>query len=189
MSLSGRTVQFLYNKSNPYGMLKDVAALKQIFRSVGITNFTEVDPHEPPRTVDIQVHLEVPIYANIPWAETNIFLVNPEYYDAAAYNAYLPAFDLVVARDQVTAARLGITYLPFPGSEYPKSIKKAKKPVDPNRDTSLKIYVLYRGEVEQGSMVVARNAEEALAATSADASLKFARLVIKRKKRGEGSAA
>ena len=67
--------------------------------------------------------------------------------------------------------------------------KKAKKPVDPNRDTSLKIYVLYRGEVEQGSMVVARNAEEALAATSADASLKFARLVIKRKKRGEGSAA
>lgn len=130
MSLSGRTVQFLYNKSNPYGMLKDVAALKQIFRSVGITNFTEVDPHEPPRTVDIQVHLEVPIYANIPWAETNIFLVNPEYYDAAAYNAYLPAFDLVVARDQVTAARLGITYLPFPGSEYPKSIKKAKKPVE-----------------------------------------------------------
>lgn len=68
-------------------------------------------------------------------------------------------------------------------------VKKAKKPVDPNRDTSVRIYVLYKGEIEAGSMAVARNAEEALAATSADPSLKFARLVIKRKKRGEGAAA
>jgi hypothetical protein len=128
--MSGKTVQFLYNKSNTYGLLKDIAVLKRIFREVGVTNFTELDPHEPPRAADIMVHLEVPVYGNIAWAATNIFLVNPEYYVPAAYDAYLPAFDLVVVRDSASAARLGAKALPFPSTEYPKSIKKAKMPVE-----------------------------------------------------------
>lgn len=135
MSAAGRTVQFIYNKSNPYGLLKDVAVLKQIFREVGVANFTELDPHEPPRAADIQVHLEVPVYANIPWAATNIFLVNPEYYEATAYDSYLSAFDLVVVRDEASAHIFksrcpGVKHLPFPSLEYPKSIKKAKKPIE-----------------------------------------------------------
>lgn len=133
--MSGRTVQFIYNKSNRYGLTKDVAMLKQIFREVGVANFTEVDMHEPPRVADIQVHLEVPIYGAIPWAATNIFLVNPEYYDAAAYDAYLPAFDLVVVRDEASAGAfrargLNVSCLPFPALEFPKTIKKAKTPIE-----------------------------------------------------------
>ncbi len=126
--MSGKTVQFLYNKSNHFGLAKDVTVLKRIFRAAGFTNFTELDMHEPPRPADVQVHLEIPVYGNIAWAATNIFLVNPEYYVADAYDAYLSAFDLVIVRDSASADGRFVA-LPFPSSAIPSGIKKAKTPI------------------------------------------------------------
>lgn len=61
-------------------------------------NCTRLDPHEPSKAADINVHLEIPVYAAIPWAAINILLVNPEYY-VDAYNSYIDAFDYFVFRD------------------------------------------------------------------------------------------
>jgi hypothetical protein len=125
-----RTVQFILNKGNKFGLSKDVAVLKQMFLATGDRyNFLELDPNEPSRAADVQVHLEVPVYAAIPWSPVNIFLVNPEYY-VSAYDAYLPSFDLVITRDAAAAARLGIAHFPFCGVAMPAGIKKSKAPID-----------------------------------------------------------
>jgi hypothetical protein len=132
MSKKERTVQFLYAKTNNYGLSKDVAVLTSLFHKAGHFRCSSADPHEPPKSCDIQVHLEVPIYANVPWATVNVLLVNPEYYVPEAFDPYLAAFDAVVVRDRASVdlfAARGITavHLPGIGIAGPGSnIKKAK---------------------------------------------------------------
>lgn len=132
MSKKERTVQFLYAKTNNYGLSKDVAVLTSLFHKAGHFRCSSADPHEPPKSCDIQVHLEVPIYANVPWATVNVLLVNPEYYVPEAFDPYLAAFDAVVVRDRSMVdvfAKRGITviHLPGIGAAGPgTNIKKAK---------------------------------------------------------------
>ena len=57
---------------------------------------------EPPSHSDIQIHLEIPIFSAIPWAHTNIMLVNPEQW-SYAYDAYVHAFDALLFRDPISA--------------------------------------------------------------------------------------
>lgn len=127
-----RTVNFLYAKTNNYGLSKDVAVLTSLFHKAGRFRCSSADPHEPPKSCDIQVHLEVPIYANVPWATVNVLLVNPEYYSPEAFDPYLHAFDAVVVRDRasvdVFAGRgINVVHLPGLGVGGPGSnIKKAK---------------------------------------------------------------
>jgi hypothetical protein len=118
MSQKERTVQFLYAKTNNYGLSKDVAVLTALFHKAGRFRCSSVDPHEPPKSCDIQVHLEVPIYANVPWATVNVLLVNPEYYAPEAFDPYLSAFDAVVVRDRAAVdlfAARGMTVIHLPG--------------------------------------------------------------------------
>lgn len=96
-----RTVNFIYNKNNHYGLEKDVRYLEHAFHRNQF-NCHRLDPHEPPKAADINVHLEVPVYANISWAAINILLVNPEYYKSDAYDGYIDAFDFFVFRDQAS---------------------------------------------------------------------------------------
>lgn len=135
--MSERTVQFIFNKANTYGLRKDVNVLRQMFLAIGGQrfNFLELDPNEAPRSADIQVHLEVPVYAAVAWSPVNVFLMNPEYY-VEAYDAYLPSFDVVLVRDKLAADALkvrtgaaNIQWFPFCGVAMPANIKKAKQPL------------------------------------------------------------
>ncbi len=97
-----RTVNLIYNKNNHYGLEKDVRFLERSFFHINNFNCNRLDPHEPPKAADINVHLEVPVFANIPWAALNILLVNPEYYKPEAFDGYIDAFDYFIFRDQAS---------------------------------------------------------------------------------------
>lgn len=88
----------LYNKSSKFGLLRDVEG---IFDAVG-TSFHTADPLEPPIACGTAIHLEVPVYAWMPWATTNIFVVNPEWFEPA-WVPYMPRFKYVVYKDHFSA--------------------------------------------------------------------------------------
>ena len=113
-----RTLNVIYNKTNHFGLEKDYEFIRHSFSRAGYT-IQSVDPHEPPKMADVNIHLEIPVYANIPWAAVNILLMNPEYYVPGSFNGYLHGFDAVVVRDQATYGRLSeimgpkLKYMPF----------------------------------------------------------------------------
>jgi hypothetical protein len=98
------SVSIIYNKSNTYGLNDDVIVierlLKQMQDSIGlpIGKPKMVDMREPLVHSDINIHLEIPVFSAIPWAHTNIMLVNPEQW-SYAYDAYAHAFDALIFRD------------------------------------------------------------------------------------------
>ena len=98
------TVTILYDKGNPFGLQEDVLVLERLLKTVslGFQKPRLVDMREPLVFSDMQFHLEVPVYAAIPWAHTNVLLVNPEHW-VTAYDEYVPAFDALVFRDPVIA--------------------------------------------------------------------------------------
>ena len=95
-------VTLIYNKSNPFGISKDVEAIR---KALGGAEYSlrESDPLEPPVTTDIAIHLEVPVYSWMPWAASNVLVVNPEWFETAAWRSYMPRFDLVLYKDDVAA--------------------------------------------------------------------------------------
>lgn len=98
------TVSIIYNKSSVYGINDDISVINRLISRVRSTTGLSIDKprlvdmREPLVHCDIQFHLEVPVYAAIPWAHTNVVLVNPEHW-SYAYDAYLHAFDAVICRD------------------------------------------------------------------------------------------
>ena len=90
-------IVLLYNKSNPFGIARDVEGLEEALGPV-----RKADPLEPPVPCDIAIHLEVPVYAWMPWASTNILVVNPEWFEAA-WIPYMPRFQYVVYKDHISA--------------------------------------------------------------------------------------
>lgn len=86
----------LANKSNQYGLHKDVAGIRN---ALGGYSVTHCDPLEPPVAADILIHLEVPAYGWAPWGRVNILMVNPEHW-VPAWDLYLPKFDVVIVRDK-----------------------------------------------------------------------------------------
>ncbi len=100
MSLKFRTVNFIFSKTNNYGLEKDCRLLESYFHKCQF-KCQRLDPHEPPKTADINVHLEIPVYANIPWAPVNILLVNPEYFPKC-FDGYASSFDALIVRDTPT---------------------------------------------------------------------------------------
>ena len=96
------SVTILYNKVNAFGLQEDVAVWDRILKSLPLGTLKPrlADIREPLIHVDIQIHLEIPVFGAIPWAHTNILLVNPEQW-SYAYDAYVHAFDLILFRDPV----------------------------------------------------------------------------------------
>ena len=92
-------VTLLYNKSNQFGILKDVEG---IISALDTCNIRHSDPLEPPESTDLAIHLEIPVYAWMPWATRNIFVVNPEWF-VAAWIPYMPRFQFVIYRDSFSA--------------------------------------------------------------------------------------
>lgn len=109
-------VTLLANKSNTFGLSKDVAGLRKVLLGKGY-QVNHSDPLEVPSYSDVNVHLEVPVYGWIPWATTNILMVNPEQY-VPAWDPYLPKFDVVVVRDPITLEifrdkKANVEYIPW----------------------------------------------------------------------------
>ncbi len=104
------TLNIIYNKANTYGLNDDVQVIERILRklqdSIGhpIGKARTVDMREPLVHSDINIHLEIPIFAAIPWAHTNIILVNPEQW-SYAYDAYAHSFDALLFRDTTSAEK------------------------------------------------------------------------------------
>lgn len=96
-------VTILFNKSNPFGLTRDVEGIKTALGGTGCA-IRLSDPLEPPVLTDLAIHLEVPIYAWMPWAARNVLVVNPEHFKEEAWRAYMPRFDAVVFKDGVAAA-------------------------------------------------------------------------------------
>jgi hypothetical protein len=102
------SVTIIYNKTNSYGLQEDVAIIERLIKSFSATLGQTIqkpkiiDMREPPSHSDIQFHLEIPVFSAIPWAHTNVMLVNPEQW-SYAYDAYVHAFDALLFRDPESA--------------------------------------------------------------------------------------
>lgn len=98
------TVTILYNKVNAFGLQEDVNVIERLLKTIQQSTTIQkpriVDIREPLIHSDIQIHLEIPVFAAIPWAHTNILLVNPEQW-SYAYDDYVHAFDLILFRDPI----------------------------------------------------------------------------------------
>ena len=110
------SINIIYNKTNTYGLKDDVEVIERILRklqdSIGhpISKPRLVDMREPLIHSDINIHLEIPIFAAIPWAHTNIMLVNPEQW-SYAYDSYVHAFDALIFRDPVSAIKFRAAFI------------------------------------------------------------------------------
>ena len=109
------SVNIIYNKANTYGINDDAEVIDRILRklqdSIGhpISKPRLVDMREPLTHSDINIHLEIPVFAAIPWAHTNIMLVNPEQW-SFAYDSYVHAFDVLIFRDPVSAEKFRVAF-------------------------------------------------------------------------------
>jgi hypothetical protein len=141
--LSPLSVNIIYNKANTYGLNDDVKVIESVLRQlqdvVGpINKARTADLREPLVHSDINIHLEIPIFSAIPWAHTNVMLVNPEQW-SYSYDAYAHAFDALLFRDLISAsafkedfAKKGIStdniyVVPWSASWQAKDIKKTAK--------------------------------------------------------------
>ena len=95
-------VTILFNKSNAFGISKDVEGIQRALAGGYIVHLA--DPLEPPRKTDLAIHLEVPVNMWIPWATRNMLVVNPEWFVAEAWTPYMGKFDAVVYKDSLAAA-------------------------------------------------------------------------------------
>ena len=94
-------VVILYNRSNHFGIAKDVAQIEEAIKSPEI-KVRRADPLEPPVACGLAIHLEVPVYGWMPWAERNILMVNPEWF-VADWAPYMAKFDMVIYKDKFSA--------------------------------------------------------------------------------------
>lgn len=104
------SVNIIYNKANTYGLNDDVVVIERLMKKIQdvigqpISKAKLLDMREPHVHCDIQFHLEIPIFSAIPWAHTNVMLVNPEQW-SFAYDGYAHAFDALIFRDPDSAEK------------------------------------------------------------------------------------
>jgi hypothetical protein len=96
---------FLFNKSNPYGISKDIEGMTaslEMHLSQYASGCRYADPLEVPFKTNILIHVELPIYAWMPWAAKNILVVNPEWFQEA-WLPYMHRFAAVIYKDPLSA--------------------------------------------------------------------------------------
>lgn len=131
----------LYNRSSAFGLAKDAMLIENGLKKLGIYVIQHCDPLEPPVRTDCIIHLEQPVYSWMSWARTNILVVNPEWYVPEAYNSYLPKFDKVVFKNELTrdtfVEKLGLknsAVLPWATPQFnPEIVKTGRDQNDPRQ--------------------------------------------------------
>jgi len=116
-------VTIIYNKSNSFGLANDAKLLSRTLS--GIARVRISDPLEPPVSSDVNIHLELPIYSFVPWANTNILVVNPEHYVSKAYNPYLKQFNCVITKEDLKIE--GVHTIPWTIESFDKIKVKPMK--------------------------------------------------------------
>lgn len=110
------SVTIIYNKNNNYGLQDDITVIDRIIKHLKdimgqpILKPKLVDMREPFMHSDILIHLEIPVFSAIPFAYTNIMLVNPEQW-SYSYDAYVHAFDALLFRDSFSADQFRSDFL------------------------------------------------------------------------------
>lgn len=104
-SIYALKVVILYQKTNEFGLKKDADMVESALRAAGVSKILRCDPLEVPEVCDCAIHLEQPIGVWMPWARTNVLVVNPEWYSGAAYNSYLGHFDKIVFKNESARSR------------------------------------------------------------------------------------
>jgi hypothetical protein len=110
------SINIIYNKSCTTGLHDDVIIIERILKklqdAIGqpISKARLLDMREPHIHCDIQFHLEVPVFSAIPWAHTNVMLVNPDHW-SFAYDSYAHAFDALVFRDSDSAEKFRAAFI------------------------------------------------------------------------------
>ena len=100
------SVNIIYNKANTFGLSDDVTVLQNVLKNYKVKTS---DMREPLPYSDVNIHLEIPVFSAIPWANTNLLLVNHERW-VSAYDAYLHAFDGLIFRDPVSADEFSVKH-------------------------------------------------------------------------------
>jgi len=87
----------ILSRISKFGLDQDAKLIEQVLREITIKhrNYTiaTIDHIDPlqfvggrlPRQVDVQIHLEQPCRAAVPWAQTNILVINPEWWMTASW--------------------------------------------------------------------------------------------------------
>lgn len=120
---------FLFNTANTYGLQQDAKVLDALWRScpsgsdpASGSNWAKgppgapkiKDPLQPPVICDVAVHFEVPYYGWMPWARINIFVINPEWWEAA-WDPYLDRADVLLFKCKADKERFMETRQGFTG--------------------------------------------------------------------------
>jgi hypothetical protein len=96
------SVTILYNRTNTFGLAKDVEGIQTALQGSAV-KIRLADPLEPPHKCDLAIHLEIPVYGWMPWAARNILMVNPEWFQEA-WLPYMSRFEAVIYKDPISAA-------------------------------------------------------------------------------------
>lgn len=96
-------VTILCNRSNAFGLSDDLTVWERLLKQTQRFEKVHVaDPREPCRPTDLQIHLETPVFAAVPWAHVNVIMINPEHWPVS-HDAYLHAFDVILFRSRSAA--------------------------------------------------------------------------------------
>jgi len=110
------SLRIIRNAANDFGFRDDIQVIERLCGTVQdilkqtIQKPILADMREPLIHCDIQIHLEIPVFGAVPFAFTNIMLVNPEQW-SYAYDAYVHAFDALLFRDTVSMEQFRVDFL------------------------------------------------------------------------------
>lgn len=100
------SVNIIYDKNCIQGVKQDAAFIEYASRELNhvlkhrIGSVRTMDPREPPVQADVNIHIEVPALANLPWARVNILIVNPSVGDIELYKSVYDVFDYFIVRTE-----------------------------------------------------------------------------------------
>ncbi len=132
--------QFIYNKSSTFGLKRDCELIESALRRYGsliglpVCKARHLDFREPPQTADVQIHMEIPTIAVIPWAPINYLMVNPEWFHVKEWSPYLQQFTGILCKDEGTVAQLeaaghdNIYFIPWSTTSLNKEAKTVLHP-------------------------------------------------------------
>ena len=94
-------VSFIYDRSSE-SLIARATTIEKWLKNIGITQKPKhVDMHESLTHTDINIHIDVPVYSAISWAFSNILIKDATTW-LDAYEAYEPAFDVIIEWQNIT---------------------------------------------------------------------------------------
>jgi len=108
-------IVLLWNQSNTFGLSQDASLIEKALEFLpGEFQVIKADPLQPPTTADIVIHLEVPHPVWLPWAPTQIWMVNPEWC-SPSWESYKERFTAIWVKEQGRVEEFGskAIYIPW----------------------------------------------------------------------------